>query len=213
MEEAGGTQLFLVVEAGQSALDRLSAALGAAPIASVLIMPPTGGTLAAAAVDPLIRRVQSQGAAALLFADADLARSLGADGVHLPYGKDLEDRYKRARQTMGRSAIVGIHAGKSRHDAMVLAEAGADYVAFGIPDGIQDRTSAHERRLDLVAWWAEIFEVPCVALDVEGPADAAQLVQAGADFIGFTVGPGEQLADVARRVEDIADALAPAPAD
>lgn len=213
MEEAGGTQLFLVVEAGQSALDRLSAALGAAPIASVLIMPPAGGTLAAAAVDPLISRVQSQGAAALLFADADLARSLGADGVHLPYGKGLEDRYRRARQTMGRSAIVGIHAGKSRHDAMVLAEAGADYVAFGIPDGIQDRASAHERRLDLVAWWAEIFEVPCVALDVEGPADAAELVQAGADFIGFTIGPGEQLADVARRVEDIANALAPEPAD
>lgn len=212
MEEAGGTQLFLVVEAGQSALDRLSAAFAAAPIASVLIVPPGGGTLAAADVEPLVKHAQSKDAAALLFEDADLARRIGADGVHLPHGKDIEDRYRRARQPLGQSAIVGVHAGKSRHDAMVLGEAGADYIAFGVPSGIQDRASAYSRRFELIAWWAEIFEVPCVALDVDSLEDAAALAKVGADFVGITLRPGEQPADVSRRVKEIADVLV-APAD
>lgn len=213
MEEAGGTQLFLVIETGQSAQDRLSAALNVAPVASVLIAPPEGETLDAAEAEPLVRRAQSDGAAALLFADADLARRIGADGVHLPYGKNLEERYKTTRQAVGQRAIIGAHAGKSRHDAMVLAEAGADYIAFGIPDGVQDRQSAKERRLDLIGWWAEIFEVPCVALDVENPDEAAQLADAGADFVGIALGAGEPVAEIRERVGAIADVLVPASAD
>ena len=39
------------------------------------------------------------------------------------------------------------------------------------------------RRNELIAWWAEIFQTPCVALDVETPEDAALLARAGADFV------------------------------
>ena len=213
MTEEGGAQLFLVVETGQSALDRLAAALAAAPVASVLIIPPAGQQLDSSAAEPLVQHAQSRGAAALLLTDVDLARRIRADGVHLPHGKDMEGQYRSARQVVGPSAIVGVHAGKSRHDAMMLAEAGADYIAFGIPEGIQDYESARQRRLDLVTWWAEIFQVPCVALDVETPEDAAQLAAAGADFIGITLALGEPLADIGERVKAMAEAMAPAPAD
>ena len=213
MAEEGGTQLFLVVETGQSALDRLTAALAAAPVASVLIVPPAGQKLDTSAAELLIQHAQSRGAAALVFADPDLARRLQADGVHLPHGKDIESQYRSARQIVGPGAIVGVHAGKSRHDAMMLAEAGADYVAFGVPEGVQDYEAARERRLDLVAWWAEIFEVPCVALDVESTEDAAQLAEAGADFVGLAIGKGEPLADIGGRIKAMAEAVAPAPAD
>lgn len=214
MAEEGGAQLFLVVETGQSALDRLAAALAAAPVASVLIVPPAGRQLDASAAEPLIQHAQSQGAAALVLADADLARRIRADGVHLPHGKDVESLYRSARQVVGPSAIVGVHAGKSRHDAMLLAESGADYVAFGIPEGVQDYEAARKRRLDLVTWWAEIFEVPCVALDVASPEDAEQLADAGADFVGIELGVGEPLADIGERVRAMAEAIAPrAPAD
>ncbi len=213
MDEESGAELFLVLEAGQSAMDRLTAALAAVPIASVLIVPPSDSALDAAEVEALVEQAQSQGAAALLLADADLARRLRADGVHLPYSKSIEADYRGARQIVGPRAIVGVHAGKSRHDAMLLAEAGADYIAFGVPDGVQDQEAARARRLELVAWWAEIFEIPCVALDVESPEDAAQLSEAGADFVGVKLGGGMPLATVASRLEAIADALAITPAD
>lgn len=206
-EQEGGSELFLVVEAGESALDRLTAALTAAHVASVLIVPPAGQALDASKAKPLAEHAQSQGAATLVLDDAALGRQIGADGVHLTHGKDIDSRYRAARQTAGRGAIVGIDAGASRHDAMTLAEAGADYVAFGVPAGPQDTEAARERRLDLIAWWAEIFEVPCVALDVETPEEAAELARAGADFIGVKIATGTQLSEIGQRISTIANAL------
>lgn len=213
MEQESGAQLYLVVETGQTAADRLAAALAAAPVASVLIVPPAGQPLEEAAVEPLVELAQTRGAAALLLDDTDLARKLRADGVHLQHSNDIESRYHSARQALGRNAIIGVHASKSRHDAMVLAEGGAEYIAFGIPKGVTDIASAHERRLDLVTWWAEIFEVPCVAMDVESPADAAELARAGADFIGVTLPVGEPLSEIGQRLRAIAEAAQSAMAE
>ena len=212
-EQDAGSELFLVVEAGESAQGRLTAALTAAPIASVLIVPPAGQELDASKVKPLVEQAQSHGAATLVLDDAALGRQIGADGVHLTHGKDIESRYRAARQTAGRGGIVGIDAGASRHDAMSLAEAGADYVAFGISTGFEQPGAARERRLDLIAWWAEIFEVPCVALDVGTPEDAAELARAGADFIGVKIETGSQLQEIGRRISTIASALRSAMAD
>ena len=88
-----------------------------------------------------------------------------------------------------------------------LAEAGADYVSFGAPPHLTDRDKARGRREELIAWWAPLFEVPCVAFDVETPDEAAQLAAAGADFIGVAL-PGALSADAAReRIESIAHAI------
>ena len=77
--------------------------------------------------------------------------------------------------------IAGAGRLHSRHDAMVCGEAGADYVMFGEPDAAGHRPS-REAVIDRVAWWAEVFEIPCVAYAAElGDIDA--LVAAGADFI------------------------------
>jgi thiamine-phosphate pyrophosphorylase len=59
---------------------------------------------------------------------------------------------------------------------MTAGEAGADYVGFS---GIRGDTDGGR----LVAWWANLFEVPCVALDELPEAEARQLVLDGADFI------------------------------
>lgn len=199
--------LYAVIEAEAAAGERLSAALAAADIASVLIVPVAGARLEAAAARPLVEIAQRAGAAALIANDASLARALRADGVHLGAAKDVGQAYEEARGVVGRGAIVGADVGISRHDAMALAEAGADYIAFGAPRHLKDRDKARERRNDLVAWWAEIFEVPCVAFDVDTPEEARALSEVGADFVAVTIAAGETPAAARDRVVKAATAI------
>ena len=202
-----GCQLYVVIEAGDAAPERLAAAFGAADLASVLIVPPTGRPLDAAAARPLIEVAQRRGAAALVATDARLARSLGADGVHLGSPADPGDAYQAARAILGPSGVIGVDPGISRHDAMTLAEAGADYIAFGAPAHLKDRDKARTRRDELVAWWAEIFQVPCVAFDVETAQEADALAAAGVDFVAVTLPAGQSAAAARDLVAAIAAAI------
>ena len=126
----------------------------------------------------LIDLVQSREVAVLVADDAELAERLGADGIHL--GVADPDRYTKARELLGASASIGVGCGLSRHDAMRVAEIGADYVAFGSPESSID---AVDQIADLIAWWAEIFVIPCVAWNIDRIDDAERLANLGADFI------------------------------
>jgi hypothetical protein len=46
---------------------------------------------------------------------------------------------------------------------------------------------ARQRREELISWWAPIFEVQCVAFDVEAAEEAQELAAAGADFIAVAL--------------------------
>ena len=94
----------------------------------------------------------------LLDGNADLVGRAGADGAHLTGIHALEGAIGRLKP--GR--IAGAGGLTTRHDAMLAAEADADYVLFGEPDlnGERPSLSAIE---DRVSWWAEVFQPPCVA--------------------------------------------------
>jgi len=196
-------RLYVVVAAGivPAAAGTL---LASAPIAALLIAA-DGSSLDAGRAKPLVDLAQARGIAALIEADAALARTLRADGVHLPWSKDIVARYEEAREILGGRFLVGADAGRLRDDAMTLGEAGADYVGFGIPAHVEDRQSARARQLELVAWWAEIFEPPCVAFDVDTVEDGARLARRGADFVALKAPAGGELE---RWAKEAAHALA-----
>jgi thiamine-phosphate pyrophosphorylase len=126
---------------------------------------------------------QHNGVAALIAHDIDAAKRLGADGVHILAN---EERYAKARSVLGREANIGASCGVSRHDAMVMAEIGADYVSFGADLGFAAGGTAHDVAAEMTVWWAEVFEPPCMTW-CSGPDDGPVFYQAGADFLG--VGP------------------------
>ena len=149
----------------------------------------------------LIDLVQASGLACLVENDAALAERLGADGLHLDANAET---YTAARKLLGESANLGVLCGLERHDAMQMAELGADYVAFG--PKAESIIDAIDQYADLIAWWAEIFVVPCVAWNVETAEQAAKFAALGADFVAPSarIWHGD---DALRRITEIDNAV------
>jgi thiamine-phosphate pyrophosphorylase len=183
--------------------DALAEALGAADVAAVLLR------LAAADERTQINRakalapvVQDKGAALVLDGLPAIAAHAGADGAHLTGIDDFE----AALPTLKPGRIAGCGGLATRHDAMVAAQAGADYVMFGEPDGEGHRPS-FEAVVDRVAWWAEVFEVPCVGY--AGAIDeVAPLAAAGAEFVAVGDWIFRQAGQTAAVMRDAAGRLA-----
>lgn len=215
-------QLYLIVAAvpGAAGLERVKAALAAVPVASVLVRAPEGSVLDVATVKPYVALIQAANVAALIDSDAELARTLRADGVHLRAGGGLGERYAEARDILGTRYIVGVEVGHSRHDAMTFGEAGADYIAFsdavGAPaplvdeDGDPVEIEAPDDLMSLSAWWADIFEVPGVAMVATSPEDSQYLASTGIDFVAVVVpslsSPGDVQAIMRAYVGEVAGA-------
>tara|TARA_R110000868_G_scaffold256547_4_gene513323 strand:- start:3395 stop:4012 length:618 start_codon:yes stop_codon:yes gene_type:complete len=134
---------------------------------------------------PLIAMAQAQGVAAILNDDVELAAELGCDGVHLGQG---DGSVKAAREILGKERTIGVTCHDSRHLAMLAGEAGADYVAFGAFFPTTTKTVTHQADIDLIKWWVEVFELPCVAIGGITTGNAGPLIEARADFIAVSSG-------------------------
>ncbi len=106
--------------------------------------------VATGVVQAITTKLQSLGLAVLANGNTDAK----CDGVHLDA---LVDDVGFARRTLGKDIIVGAFCAASRHAAMQAAEDGADYVALS-----QNTYTPSE---PIIGWWADLFEIPCVAFD------------------------------------------------
>ena len=172
-------RLFLitpVIVNSSAFLPVFEAALEAADVACVLLRQnaPDEGE-AKKIIRALAPVAQRHGAACLIEDDARLALHTELDGVHVEAGGEALDN---ALKQLKPQRIVGAGGLMTRDDAMLAGEAGVDYLMFGGPDATEPAESIVER----VAWWADIFNVPCVGY-AHNLAEARNLVQAGADFV------------------------------
>jgi thiamine-phosphate pyrophosphorylase len=176
-------RLYLVTETVDDAgamVRALESALGAADVAAVLLsVPRRGENDLVKLIKAVAPAVQGRDAALLLQGHPELAGRAGADGVHFAGVEALQ----AAISSLQPARIAGAGGLVTRHDAMQAAEAGADYVMFGEPDAAGRQLDFHTV-VERVAWWSEVFQVPCVAF----AADLDQvttLAEAGADFVAI----------------------------
>ncbi len=135
------------------------------------------------ACDRLRPIVQDRDIAFVLNDNPKLAKETGCDGVHV--GQE-DTPYKKAREIMGKDAIVGVTCHDSKHLAMVAGEQGADYVAFGAFFPTSTKEAKAKAESWILDWWTTMFEVPCVAIGGITPENCAPLVEAGADFLAVS---------------------------
>ena len=123
---------------------------------------------------------QQHGVAFIMNDRPDLAVELDCDGVHV--GEE-DMPYAEARRLLGADRIVGVTCGDSRHRALVAAEAGADYVAFGAFFPSATKAAKHRAPPELLRDWSETTVVPSVAIGGITQQNCGPLVEAGADFL------------------------------
>lgn len=109
---------------------------------------------------------------------ADIALSVGADGVHLGQ-EDLP--LAAARKLLGREKIIGI----STHDLAQAREAetgGADYIGFGPIFGTATKATGYAPRgLEMLREVRAAVKIPIVAIGGIKESNVAEVWEAGAD--------------------------------
>lgn len=158
----------------------LEPALQAADIAAVLLrLPPLEPSGQGEFIKAVAPQVQHCAAALLVEGPAESVVHSVADGAHVMGEAEI----RNAVCLLKPARIVGAGGLRTRHEAMVAGEVGVDYVLFGEPDEA-GRQPPFAAVLERIAWWSEIFEIPCMgfaaSLDQIGDLSAA-----GADFVAL----------------------------
>ena len=137
------------------------------------------------AADRLRPVVQDRDVAFIINDRPDLAAETGCDGVHV--GQD-DISVGDARRLVGPDHTVGVTCHDSRHLAMVAAEDGADYVAFGAFFATATKRPKGHPTPEILRWWSDLTTVPCVAIGGITVDNCGVLVEAKADFIAVVTG-------------------------
>jgi len=160
--------------------DTLAAALDAGDVAAVqLRLKDLDDDALRRAIDALRPVVQEREVAFLMNDRPDLAVAHGCDGAHVG---QTDTPAAVARKILG-DLTMGVTCHASRDLAMTAGEEGADYVAFGafFPTTTKDATTQADP--EVLRWWSDLMELPCVAIGGITAANCAPLVQAGANFL------------------------------
>ena len=117
--------------------------------------------------------------------DPELARTVGADGVHL--GRS-DAPYAVARGVLGPTAIIGVSCYDDLDRASEATAAGADYVAFGSFYPSASKPDAVRAEPALLGRARRRLFIPLVAIGGITPENGGRLIGAGADLLAVIRG-------------------------
>ncbi|MBB4660050.1 thiamine phosphate synthase [Parvularcula dongshanensis] len=160
--------------------------------------------------EALLPICRARGVAFLVNDRADLAKRLGADGVHLG---QTDGSVREARGLLGPDADIGVTCHDSYDLAMKAGEEGADYVAFGAFFPTATKETVHRPDPDILTSWSMMTVLPCVAIGGITPENCRSLARAGADYLAVSgavwnhaAGPGAAVAAFAAALREPSDA-------
>lgn len=142
----------------------------------------------------LLALCHRMGARFIVNDDLDLAEAIGADGVHLGASDaPLQD----ARRRLGAAAFIGISCANNVERALSAQAQGASYVAFGrfFPSNTKPR--APQAGVALLRQARPLLRIPICAIGGVTPANAPELIKAGADMVAAVEGVFGAADDVA----------------
>ena len=143
---------------------------------------------------PQLRRAQAlalqtlceaRGVPLIINDDLELAVHCGAAGVHL--GRDDPDP-AAARERLGPGALIGVSCYADLARARAAAAAGADYLAFGRFFPSHTKPEASPADPELLRAARRELDLPLCAIGGITPANAPQLLAAGADLLAVIQG-------------------------
>jgi thiamine-phosphate pyrophosphorylase len=142
------------------------------------------------------------GAALIVNDDVELARAVGADGVHL--GRD-DMSPERARAMLGPRCVIGVSCYNSLSLAHQAVQSGANYVAFGRFFPSKTKPQAVQADPALLREARRTLNVPVAAIGGITPGNAPRLIDAGADMLAVINGVFGQadVRDAARRFAEL----------
>lgn len=188
MADPAGCRLYLItppVLAPARFRDILAAALDAGDVAALqLRLKDWPADDLARAIDILRPVAQERDVAFLLNDDPALARQTGCDGAHV--GQD-DMKVAEARRILG-DLTLGVSCYASRDLAMTAGQDGADYVAFGAFHPTTTKEPPATAEPEVLTWWSELMELPCVAIGGITPGNCGPLAKAGANFVAVSAG-------------------------
>ena len=135
--------------------------------------------------------------------DVELARAIGADGVHL--GRD-DAPPAHAREYLGRNRLIGVSCYASGTRAQQAARDGADYVAFGAVFASATKPHATHVAPDVLRALTARAPLPVCAIGGIRPDNARTVLCCGVEMIAAASGI-LQADDPRAAVEDYLDAL------
>ncbi len=128
---------------------------------------------------------RSHGIPLIINDDIDLARRIGADGVHL--GRN-DYTVQQARSMLGTDTIIGASCYNSLEFAHEAEKAGTDYVAFGSFYPSRTKPDTVRATPALLQQARNTLNIPIVAIGGITPLNGAALIRAGADALAVISG-------------------------
>lgn len=129
--------------------------------------------------------VRGFGACFLVNDDVQLARDVGAHGVHLGQSDQC---LREARRALGENAVIGISCHGGVGLGLQAAKDGASYIALGRFFPSQTKPLALPASVDILPELKRQLSIPLVAIGGILPQNGLLLIEAGADALAVIHG-------------------------